>query len=486
MPDVDKTSQPDYKSSAYSEMSEAWAIVRDVAGGTATMRAAGETYLPKEPAEKPENYARRLNRSVFFNAYRRTREALVGLVFKKDPVLEDDVPAEIKNHLENVDLAGTHFDVFSKEVFTDAFEGHSFILVDMQPKLEGNVTLADEKAAGRRPFWVRYKASQAVNWRTTQINGETILQQITFEECTCEPDGQYGEKDVVRYRVFWLTADVVRWELFRKVMEGEKVAFISEGTGTLTLKRIPVAVVYGRQKALYVSEPPLIDLAFLNIAHYQEYSDYRNILHVANVPILVRKGCPTDKQNMDVGPNSLADIPTDGDLFYCEHEGKAIGAARTELVDIEQRMAMAGLSIMAQRSDSTLTATEIRRNSVERTSELSTMARSLQDALELALGFHAEYMGLPSGGSVSLGMVEDLVFDAQTLATLLTAVTTGKLSLQTWLDVLAMRFPDVDFSEEAAKINTGNVGQEALASATAPIKSLYLPKAQPNGQGAAA
>src|SRR6185369_3790121 len=154
-------------------MSPAWTIVSDVSGGTAVMRAASKTYLPQEPAEQDANYQRRLARSVFFNAYSRTRDALVGMVFKTDPELGDDVPEKIQKDLENVDLAGSHFDVFAKELFTDAFEGHSFILVDMQPKLADGATLADE--AGRRPLWVKYKACQAVNWRTSQVNGETIL-----------------------------------------------------------------------------------------------------------------------------------------------------------------------------------------------------------------------------------------------------------------------------------------------------------------------
>src|SRR5688572_18854459 len=148
--DDPKTNQPDYKVAAYTAMSAAWTLVRDVSGGTDTVRAAGETYLPKEPAEKDANYQRRLKRSVFFNAYRRTREALVGMVFKKDPELSEDVPQVIQDHLENVDLAGTHIDVFAKEVFSDAFEGHVFILVEMQPSLPQGSTLADEKDTGRR------------------------------------------------------------------------------------------------------------------------------------------------------------------------------------------------------------------------------------------------------------------------------------------------------------------------------------------------
>jgi hypothetical protein len=94
--------------------------------------------------------------------------------------------------------------------------GHAFIYTDMPPKLPAGATLADERAAGRMPYWVSYTAKQALNWRSkpetraiTLSNGATvgvptgrrILQQITFEECSYEPDGDYGEKEVKRYRV---------------------------------------------------------------------------------------------------------------------------------------------------------------------------------------------------------------------------------------------------------------------------------------------
>src|SRR6266496_1366382 len=131
----DKMNKPDYKNSEYLDMQSAWEIVRSVAGGTVTMRRAAKMHLPNELAERPDAYQRRLNRSVLFNAYLRTRRALTGMVFKRNPVIGEDVPEELQKQLENIDLAGTHIDVFSKELFEDAFEGHAFILVEMEKSL---------------------------------------------------------------------------------------------------------------------------------------------------------------------------------------------------------------------------------------------------------------------------------------------------------------------------------------------------------------
>jgi hypothetical protein len=40
-------------------------------------------------------------------------------------------------------------------------------------------------------------------------------------------------------------------------------------------------------------EPPLLDLAYLNVKHWQSQSDQDNILHIARVPILALIGVRT-------------------------------------------------------------------------------------------------------------------------------------------------------------------------------------------------
>jgi hypothetical protein len=495
-----------YECADYKEMAPAWCVVRDVSGGTVKMREAGATYLPQEPAETTANYKRRLGRSVFFNAYLRTRRALTGMVFKRNPVIAEDVPPDIVKHLENVDLAGTHIDVFSKELFADAFEGHAFILVDMEKGMETGATLADERAAGRRPYWVRYKADQAVNWRTARINGEEHLIQITFKECTYEPDGAYGESEVTRYRVFKRVEGIVTWELYRLIKKEPEDELILDDMGTVPLDRIPVSIVYGHRLGLVKSEPPLLDLAYLNIAHWQEYSDYRNILHVAQVPILMRKGANQEQAAVEVSVASTVDVGENGDVQWVEIQGNSIEAARKELVDLEQRMAMMGLSILAQRSDSDVTATEVNANETERQSELATMARSLKDAMELALEFHAQYMGLElaEGGSIELGVDEsELTITPEMLSILLNAVSSNKLSLETFLTVLlnllsqtGMLSDEVVLEEEVARVGEAakaaqqlalpSLAQKALQGAPNTVKGLFGAQAKQNGNGAQA
>lgn len=474
---TDQFNSPDYKCKAYLSMMEDVALMRTVLGGTKALREARTIYLPQQPREKPAEYEARLKRSVQFNATKKTSTALVGMVYKENPKLKESVPDLIKKHWENIDLAGSHGDVFTKRVFESAInDGHSFILVDMAKPVAGNATRADEM--GRRPYWLHYTKDQAINWLSDRINGEEVLTQITFRECACVRVGKYGQKEVIRERTIYLPVlddgldangiqvrtpvyGTMEWELQQEdpdAPDGSKFRVVD--SGKTKLPRIPYAVIYGKQTGFLTSEPLLLDLAYLNIDWWQQNSDYRTQLNKC-VPILVRIGLPEelrDKPEFVIGPGTLVDLPASKkdenppDLKYVAHDGTPLSATEKALLNTEQRMAMAGLSILAQRTNSDLTATEVKGNTVERTSELATAARSNRDGIETALGFHAQYLNLADqmgdGGAIESGVADDtLVLDAQTLTVLNNMVTQRRLTLET-LHILMARGLKVDLTTE--------------------------------------
>lgn len=435
MPPIDAKNKPDFRNDSLKCVQPFIDIVRDVSAGTQRMREKSTAYLPKEKREADEDYQFRLKASVLFGGYRKTVDALVGLVCKDEIKLGDDVPAEIATQLEDVDLKGNHLDVFVKQSFTDQFEGASIYLVDMPPQSENVKTRADEIANGRRPYWVHYKRDQVINYRIAKVGGEYQFTLIVFEEVNCEPDGDYGETQVTRYRVFRRN-DVgqVSWELFRKEELDETKRFEMEDSGTITLNRIPVAVSGGLD-----CKPALIDIANLNISHWRNNSDQENILHITRVPILVRVGGSGSQKEMTVGISSTVDVPTDGDLKWLEvSETGAMAVGRQHLLDIEKRMGVLGISQLSPDADPVQrTATEVHTEDVKQLSHLATMARSEKDAIEQCLGYHAQYLGLDSGGSITLGAAEgEKDLTSQDVTALLSAVTSNNLSQQTFLEVV--------------------------------------------------
>src|SRR5262249_43981635 len=142
-------------------------------------------------------------------------------------------------------------------------------------------TVADEQAAGNRPYLVHVKAENLIGWKSETVNGAERLTQVRIKECVLEPDGEFGEKEVEQIRVL----EPGRWRIFRKAMSGAdagKWVSFREGVSSVTDK-ITLATVYINRTAFMCGEPPLEDLADLNVAHWQSSSDQRNILHVARV-----------------------------------------------------------------------------------------------------------------------------------------------------------------------------------------------------------
>lgn len=460
---IDLKDSPAYTCSAYREMQRAWEIVRDVRGGTLRLRELGKRYLPKEEAESEKAWKIRRDRAVLYNALLRTEQALVGLVFRKPPELGELVPAAIRSHLENVDLMNTHWTVWAKELFADAMDGHALIYVDMPPALPEGATLEDERIVGRRPYWLSYRADQILNpileqeKRTiTLSNGSTVtvptgrqvLTKLVLKECSTERDGAYGEKPVVRYRELVPGG----WILHREVVEKGMTTTVIDAEGVTSLDEIPVSVVYTKKVSAFRSEPLLLDMALLNLAHYQKYSDYSTYIHVSK-PVLCRKTNNPKTPIEPLGPLSLFNVPIDGDLKVVEPTGSGLAPSREDLKDIEARMAVLGMAVLAERRTAPATATEELLDHVKEESALATAAQSLKDALEQALLFHARYLGLEDGGSIELGStMEELTLSPEELQAWSGLVKERQLPLEEFWSILRRAGKlSADFDPERAR-----------------------------------
>lgn len=452
--------RPDYRCPEHAAQEPARKIVRDVERGTLHLREMGKEYLPQFPAEHKDDYEIRRKAATLFNAYNRTVSGLIGMVFKKNPVLEEDVPVEIRGdkekgeagHAENIDLAGTHLDLFCRDVLRDAMnDGHCYVLVDMQKAptegRRGRVTQEDVDRARLRPYWVRYTKDQAVNWRATLINGEVEIGQITFEEETCELAGRYGLKAGKQYRTFrleeyrtprGLVKHRVKFELNKLVQDKDGDRFERMDGGEVKgFSRIPVAVVYGRKTGFLTSQPVLLDLALINLKHYQKRSEYDATLRKCGFPIPVFIGRDRNNPALTIGPGSGVDVPMNGDAKYMEPEGNSLEAARHDLQDLREEMAALGLSVLSSRPGVAATATETVIDFTQESSELETIARSESDAIELCLGFHARHLGKKEGGSVSLGThLKSLTLTPQQVSAYSQMVGEGQLTLYTLWSIL--------------------------------------------------
>jgi hypothetical protein len=162
------------------------------------------------------------------------------------------------------------------------------------------------------------------------------------------------------------------------------------------LAYIPFVPIYGQRKGFMCGSAPLLDLAYLNVKHWQSQSDQDTILHVARVPILAMT-CGDDAPTLTVGASSAVKLPIGGKLEFVEHTGAAIGAGASSLDDLEEQMIQAGAELLVKKPGDR-TATESAGDLEANKCDLQRMVEGFEAALDLALQMLADYAKLPTGG----------------------------------------------------------------------------------------
>lgn len=394
---------PAKKSAAVQEMEAAWSLAGALLGGTDAMRAAGARYLPKWPKEDDSDYAARLATAVCFPGFQRTITTLAGKPFSKPLTLGDDVPPQMREWLQNADLEGRNLHTFAADIMERALGyGLAGILVEFPtaaavPRTEAGVTtVAAERAAGVRPYLVEVKASQILGWRARLQGGTWQLVQLRLMECVTEPDGEFDDVTVEQVRVL----EPGRWATYRKADKAkDEWALYEEGATTLDF--VPFVPVYGQRLGFMMGRPPLLELAHLNVAHWQSASDQQTILHVARVPILTVSGVDDDTWEFTVGASSAVKLPMNGKMEFVEHTGAAIEAGAKDLQSLEDRMRQAGAELLVIGQGATTRIEAASDNEVAMCA-LQRITLGVQDAMNLALEYMARWVRLPAGGSVTL------------------------------------------------------------------------------------
>lgn len=451
------------RSAASDKMVQASEKGRALMGGTGAMRAAGERYLPKFPAETHEAYRARLNSSWLFNGYRKTVRDMSGRVFDK-PIEVEDVAPPLSDWLANIDLAGRDLSTFARQVFEDGLDaGIAYVMVDAPPRQQG-VTQAQAQAQNLRPYLVHLAAEDVLGWKAETVDNVMTLTQLRIMETATEPDpkDEFAQIEVDQVRVLDRTPGGVQTRIYRKVKSasGAESWELHDEPTISGMDEITVVPFYANRTGFFTGEPMLDDLADVNVAHWQSQSDQRNILHFARVPVLFQSGISDDDGPVVIsaGMVSTATDPN-ADMKWVEHSGSAIGAGRQDLKDLEFQMEAHGLQLLAARPGAQ-SATGEALDAAKETSALAMTADQLQDALEQALQWMLAYAGAEQEITVKVNKDFGVtMMTAQELGVLLNAVNTGNLSRQTFIAEMARRGAirgDIVAEEEEDRIGTAD------------------------------
>jgi hypothetical protein len=394
---------PSTTSFAYDKMWPRWALINAVLGGTETMREAGEDYLPMHSDESMNVYLERLSTNVFFNLTELTLESWVGRPFS-DPVKKnDDMPDDIKEDMENVDLQGNNLDVFCREWFREGIaKAFSHVLIEF-PQLQDRInpatgeviprTLADDQAENNRPYWIHIKPENVLSMQTSIIDGVEKTIHVRILEEVVQMNG-FAEISIPQIRVL----EPGFTTLYQQRKVNGKIVWIPVDQFLTGLDEVPFVTFYTNRDGVGLGKPPLMDLAELNVTHWQSNSDQRMVLTVARFPMLALSGGNEDETKLTIGPRKWLFTPDpQGRYYFVEHSGKAIEAGSKDLMMLVEMMGNYGAAFLKKRPGRE-TATARALDSAEGISPLQDITVRFMDAVNLALSFHAAWKGNTEGG----------------------------------------------------------------------------------------
>lgn len=415
----------------YLAMEQLRLLPRYIMGGTPEMRTvsratskAADAILPQEQGESDPEYQRRVARTVLVNLYKESVQGLVARVFSRALQLDETAPAAIRGegdepgHWENIDLSGRHGDTFLKDVAEDAVaEGMSYVFVDY-PRVDGRLSAAAERELGVRPFWTHVPAHRVIDATVYVGKGAPVLLRARIRESVIEPDGPWGTKKVEQVRVLYrgnperLDADGasvpwVTFEVYRQV-DDEWVLHPGLGGVIANQKEIPLVPFYAGRVGQHLAEPPLLNLAYLQLQHYQKKSDLDNILHVVNVPALMAAGFDNGEiegelEAVEWGPfRVIASHNPNASIRVVEHNGRAIAAAQDDIGRLEDHIRVAALEPMTRKASGEEKSTIRMLEDAKAATRLQAWALSWMHSATQCLEFHARYLGQDKGGSVSV------------------------------------------------------------------------------------
>lgn len=455
----------------FKQMEQQWDLLHDLLGGTSSMRAAKEKWLPMEPREQQVAYHNRLSRTYLYNAFRDTIEKLVSKPFSRPVSTQGSLPDRLEPMLENMDMTGRDLTQFSRDLFTAGMTyGLSHVLVDF-PQFAPTATLADERTSGVRPLFVHVPPTNLIGWRTeTKENGEQMLVQARIYEKKVEPHGVYGDREAEYIRVY--TPE--DWQLWRRDKD-ENDDFVLVDEGTHTFGSIPLATFYVSRTGMATGTPPLDDLAWLNLAHWQSMSDQRNVLRFARVGLLFAAGFSDEEmeEGLTIGPNQLIRSTNESaKVTYVEHKGEAIKSGQEDLDKLEERMKVLGLQPLVARTGNH-TATGRALDESRTHTAIQAWIRSLENTLRQAFDMAAKWVKLEIADDFTIDINNDFGLSVRAtddIASLIEMRKTGDVSRDTFLREVKRRgllSEAVDVEEEILLINEEG---PMLASLLAPVE----------------
>jgi hypothetical protein len=403
------------------------------------IKAAGELYLPKLSGQTDEEYKAYKARGTFFNAYSITISGLTGAIIRKEMTIKTN--PKIDDLLGSITLAGESVQEVTRLVLDNVLSyGYYGILVDMPPTPEG------DKVMDGNPYWALYDCSSILNFETVQIGDENKLVMLALAEVAYEksPDNPLLLIAVDKVRLLQIDDNgylVVKIYVKKKssTEKGEEV-WAQEGNDLLPqirgkrLDSIPFVFFGAMSNNPIPTAPPLLDLANLNVKHWQVTVDYYHGLHYCAMPTPWAAGFPASTVLYVGAMKAWISEDPNAKCGFLEFSGQGLSAIEKALKNLESQMAVMGSRMLEEQKKAAEAAETVAMRYSGDSATLSSIVNSVEQGIIKAIDLLGMWLVIEPSTEVKLN--RDFVAQQlapQQITALLQSWQAGGISLDTFL-----------------------------------------------------
>ena len=309
------------KNPTYHMYYDTWQQTRDAVKGSVAIKEKRARYLPVPDGETGSEgatnlryaneehkgtgtlrYRNYIKRAVYTNFTGRTKNALVGAVFRKDPTIV--VPAGLEYLIDDATGDGLSLNQLAKDELSNLLEvGRAGFLVDY-PQADQGLSVEDVDLLDLRASIVPYTAEQIINWKLDAYGGRKLLTLIVLEEDYPDDDDEFGHEKKKQQRILRLSDEGYSQQIYRDEMPYTEQFFPTKADGSKWFE-IPFVFCGSKNNDASIDDAPLADIAEVNLAHYRNSADYEESCFITGQPTLFITHSLSAEQFAEYNPNGI-------------------------------------------------------------------------------------------------------------------------------------------------------------------------------------
>lgn len=441
----------------YDARLKQWERCRDVLAGEDAVksRRQGKAYLPILTEQPDEEYIAYRDRAQFTNFTWRTVSAFLGMIFRKEPIIE--CSERVKEYLKDVTQTGVPFEQFARNVCEENLSvSRVGVLVDFPKPVDNGgkpLTLAQAEQLGLRPTMRLCPTESIINWGYRLINNKWMLSLVVLKEIDVspKPDSEFESVSEERWRVLDLhpESNLYRVRVFKKGGSGADEQIGVDLYPTMNGKpmaEIPFEFITPNGNDATPWEPVILDFVSVNLSHYRTSADYEHALHMTALPTPYVTGVAPEfdeagkEKPLKLHIGSLTAWVlrnAESKVGFLEFQGQGIDAIKEKLERAEAQMAAIGARIIAPDKAGVEAFKTIALRSGGEHAVLSDVAINGSLGLTRVLKIFAEWAGDTGEVSVELNkQFLPVAVDSATLAQYLALWQSGAISEPELYDLL--------------------------------------------------